>query len=111
MIKQHFKCSLSTAVFTSRLVINQAKPITIVLHEIDDGNWKFLSKEDSGNAMEGLIMVPLQEILMIDPTLTEIAYLKEGNIAIRKFVGDDWKIAPINYPPITASNPKIAVSS
>jgi hypothetical protein len=110
MIKQNFKCSLSTAVFTTRFVINQGKPITIVLHENDDGNWKFLSKEDSGITREGLIMVPLQEILMIDPTLSEIAFLKEGNIAIRKFIGDEWKIAPISYPTTADGNYKISVS-
>ncbi|NVO20763.1 MAG: hypothetical protein HXX13_13765 [Bacteroidetes bacterium] len=98
MIKQSFKCSLSTAVFTSRFVVNQGKPITIVLHELDDGNWKFLSKEDSNTKNEGLVMVSLQEILMIDPTISEIAFLHEGNIAIRKYIGGNWEIAPIAYP-------------
>jgi hypothetical protein len=97
MIKQNFKCSLSTAVYTTRAVVNQGKPITIVLHEMDDGNWKFLSKEDFDISRESLIMVSLQDILMIDPTLSEIAFLKEGNIAIRKFVGDEWKFNPISY--------------
>jgi len=110
MIKQNFKCSLSTAVYSTQFVINQGKPITIVLHEIDDGNWKFLSKEDYDNHKEGLLMVSLQEILMIDPTISEIAFLKEGNIAIRKYVGDDWKIAPISYQAPIASNPKVTVS-
>jgi hypothetical protein len=110
MIKQNFRCSLSTAVFTSRIVINQGKPILIVLHEIDDGNWKFLSKDDSDNSKDGLIMVSLQEILMIDPTISEIAFLKEGNIAIRKYIGDDWKIAPISYQSPAPNRPKVAVS-
>ena len=95
MIKQNFKCSLSTAVFSTRHVINQGKTIQIVIHEIDDGNWRFLSKEDSETAENKLIMVSLQEVLMIDPTLSEISHLKAGNIAIRKFVGDNWKIGPI----------------
>ncbi len=110
MIKHNFKCSLSTAVYSTRFVINQGKPITIVLHEVDDGNWKFLSKEDYESHKEGLIMVPLQEILMIDPTISEIAFLKEGNIALRKNVGDDWKVAPISYSTPSGSSPKIAVS-
>ena len=110
MIKQNFKCSLSTAVFTSRFVINQGRPILIVIHEIDDGNWKFLSKDDSENSKNGLLMVSLQEILMIDPTISEIAFLKEGNIAIRKNIGDDWKIAPISYQSPVSNKPKVTVS-
>jgi hypothetical protein len=110
MIKQNFKCSLSTAVFTTRGVLNQGKPITIVLHEMDDGNWKFLSKEDLNVTRESLIMVSLQDILMIDPTLSEIAFLKEGNIAIRRFVGDDWKSNPISYQASPGNIPKIEVN-
>jgi len=91
-------------------VINQGKPITIVIHEIDDGNWKFLCKEDSDNQKNGMIMVSLQEILMIDPTIAEIAYLKEGNIAIRKYVGDDWKISPISYQSLPPGKSKVAVT-
>ena len=97
MIKQNFKCSLSTAVFTTHSVLDRGKNIAIVIHEIDDGNWKFLSKEDSEYPDSKLIMISLREILMIDPTLAEIAHLKEGNLAVRRFVGDNWKIAPINY--------------
>ena len=111
MIKQDFKCALSTAVFTTRFVVNQGKPITIVLHELNDGNWKFLSKEDSHTSREGLVMIPLQEILMIDPTIAEIAHMSEGNIAIRNFIGDDWKIAPISYQTPSPSKPKLAVST
>jgi hypothetical protein len=111
MIKQNFRCSLSSAVYSTRLVINQGKTITIVIHEIDDGNWKFLSKEDSEHSENKLVMISLQEILMIDPTIAEISHLREGNLAVRRFVGDTWKISPIKYQPIGPGKLELTESS
>jgi hypothetical protein len=91
MIRKNFRCALEGAVITNRQVLNQGKPITIVIHEFDDGAWKFFSKEEDMNSDEGSILVSLEEILMIDPTVAEIAHLPEGIIATRRFVGDDWK--------------------
>lgn len=92
MVKNSFRCCLSTAVYTNRQVINQGKPITIVIHDIHDGNWKFFSKEDKAGTSEPAMLVSLQEILIIDPSVGEIAHLPEGSIATRRFIGDNWKI-------------------
>lgn len=92
MIKNSFKCPLNTPVFTNRQVLDQTIPITIVIHEIDDGSWKFFSREEKMKPHNHAVMVSLEEILMIDPSISEIAYLPEGSIATRRFVGDSWKI-------------------
>jgi hypothetical protein len=92
MIKNTFRCALTTAVFTNRQVISQGKPITIAIHDIDDGSWKFFSREDKMTSNEQAVIISLEEILMIDPSISEIAHLPEGAIATRRFAGDNWKI-------------------
>jgi hypothetical protein len=50
MIKNSFKCSLTTAVYANRQVIDLVKPITLVIHDTDDSNWKFFCGD--GKQME-----------------------------------------------------------
>ena len=97
MIKNTFRCPLTTAVFTNRQVINQGKSITIAIHDIDDGSWKFFSREDKMSSNEQVVIVSLEEILMIDPSVSEIAHLPEGAIATRRFAGDHWKIVTNSF--------------
>lgn len=92
MIKNNFRCSLSTPVYTNLQVLDQAKSITIVIHEADDGFWKFFSKEDKMSSDEKVVLVSLEEILMIDPSVGDVAHLPEGSIATRRNQSDTWKI-------------------
>ncbi len=106
MVKNSFRCSLSTAVYTNRQVINHGKSITIVIHDINDGNWKFFSKEDKSNPNEQAILVSLQEILIIDPSVGEIAHLPEGSIATRRYIGDDWKVVSNKFQSRVVEQPR-----
>jgi hypothetical protein len=99
MIKSSFKCPLNTPVFTNRQVVEQSLPITIAIHEHDDGSWKFFSKEEKNKSQEQPIMVSLEELLMIDPSVGEVSFLPEGSIATRRYVGDDWKVISTRQNP------------
>jgi len=92
MIKNTFRCPLTTAVFTNKQVITQGKLISIVIHDVDDGSWKFFSKEEKMSSNEQVVIVSLEEILMIDPSVSEIAHLPEGALATRRSLSDHWKI-------------------
>ncbi len=92
MIKNSFKCSLTTAVYANRQVIDLVKPITLVIHDTDDSNWKFFCGDGKQIGNEKPVLVALEEILMIDPSVGEIATLPEGCIATRKYIGDNWKV-------------------
>jgi hypothetical protein len=83
-------CSLNTPVYTNQQVLENGKPITIVLHDKDDGSWKFYSKEDNMNSNQKVILVSLADMLMIDPSLGEVAHLPEGGIAVRNNIGEAW---------------------
>ena len=91
-MKNNFRCSLNTPVYTNRQVLELGNPITIVIHDKDDGSWKFFSREEAGHSGEKAIIVSLSDILMIDPSLGEIAHLPEGGIATRKSAGGNWTL-------------------
>jgi len=92
MIKNNFRCPLSTLVCTNLQVIDHGRPITVVIHETDDGDWKFFSRDEKMNSDEKPIYITLGEILMIDPSVGEISHLLEGSIATRRYLGDNWTI-------------------
>ncbi len=76
------------ATFTTRHVLNQRKPITLVIHDASDHGWQFLS--DDGVNMDDAMLVGLKEIVAHDDTILEIADLPPGWIANREFVGAPW---------------------
>jgi hypothetical protein len=106
MNKNSFRCPLNTPVLTNRQVLNQTMPITIAIHELDDGSWKFFSREEKMNPNEQPMMVSLEEILMIDPSVAEIAHLPEGSIASRRYIGDNWKIVSGKFQKMNAEPQK-----
>jgi len=80
------------AVFTTRFVLEDKKPITYVTHDIEDGAWQFFSDDPFDNFEEVAKVVGLQEIFDIDVTLLKIADLPPGFIATRKSKTDNWTI-------------------
>ena len=86
----NFKETYSTAVFTTKFVINDKKEITYVTHEKEDGAWQFFSNDNFDNFDDVAKVVALGEIIKIDTTILEIADLAEGFSAHRKFKGDRW---------------------
>jgi hypothetical protein len=59
----------NTAVFTTKYVIRDKKPITYVTHDEEDGAWQFFSSDEFENFEEVAMVVALAEIVAIDPSL------------------------------------------
>lgn len=89
-----FAEKLSTAVLTTRYVIEYNSPILYVYH-YDDGTWQFNGKEENLTD-EDYRVISLDEILSIDATLNELAELPLGFEGIRETKDDKWKIISAN---------------
>ncbi|RZJ87058.1 MAG: DUF2185 domain-containing protein [Chryseobacterium sp.] len=88
-----FADSLSTAIFTTKFVMNDHKIITYVTHEAEDGAWQFFSDDEFENYEDVAMIVGLGEIVEKDKTVLEISDLPLGFIARRKDTNDSWKIS------------------
>ena len=82
----------STAVFTERDIIEEGAPILHVTHDIDDHGWQFLGWADA--KIENAVVVCLECIPQIDPTVTELADLPPGWQAWRRSKGQPWVREP-----------------
>lgn len=71
-----------------RQVMNGSEPILLVSHDADDHGWQFIGTSDA--SMTDAMLVALDEIVKIDPTVLEIADLEPGWQAIRESVGSPW---------------------
>jgi hypothetical protein len=91
-IMKTFKDSLNTAVFITTFVFKDKKPITHVLHEIEDGAWQFFSDDDYDDFEKVAMVVSLDEIIEFDKTVLEIADLPLGYYATRKSIAENWAI-------------------
>lgn len=74
-------------VLTTAAVLAGA-PILLISHDEDDGGWQFLCGT-SNDPADGRI-VHLQEIVAMDPTVTDIADLPLGWVAFRSAIGNAW---------------------
>lgn len=90
--KKTFQDSPTTAVFTTKFVIEENKVITYVTHEIEDGAWQFFSDDEFENFEDVAKIVGLQQMVDTDNSLLEIADLPMGFIATRKSKNDKWEI-------------------
>lgn len=86
-----FKEDPNLGVITTAPVLAGA-PIMMVSHDVDDGGWQFLCGT-TNDPTDGRI-VHLQEILAMDPTVSEVADLPLGWIAFRSTVGGEWTREP-----------------
>lgn len=77
------------AVITLRQIANGSEPILRVLHDADDHGWQFLTLADASK--EDASVIALSEVVEIDPSVLQIAYIPPGWHAWRKTVDDDWK--------------------
>jgi len=87
-----FKTSLNTAVFTTSFVIVDKKPITYVTHEFEDGAWQFFSDDFFDDYEKVAKIVSLEEIIDLDPTIIDLAEMKEGQNASRNNPNEKWVI-------------------
>jgi hypothetical protein len=78
------------AVISNRKVIFGGEWIALVSHDEDDGGWQFLSHEISPFREGDAVIVSLQKILQIDPSVAELADLPLGWRARRRSRDSPW---------------------
>jgi hypothetical protein len=83
----------NTAVFTTRHVIEEGKPILLVTHDKDDGAWQFNTAKTV--PVSDAKIASLDEIVYRDPSVVELADLPLGWSAIRDSITSPWKRQPI----------------
>jgi hypothetical protein len=74
---------------SDRQVVEEGRPVLVVVHYADDHAWAFLSGSDSG-IVDGR-MIGMGTILRFDPGLTELADLPPGHRAERSYAGAPWQ--------------------
>lgn len=97
--QKKFQEADNTAVFTTKYIISDKKPITYVTHEEEDCAWQFFSTDEFENFEEVAMIVGLGEIIALDPSLLELADMPVGHYAIRETVNDNWSIRQQVNPP------------
>jgi len=80
----------NVAVLTTKFVLIENEPITHIYHYEEDGMWEFASDRELKES--DYKVVSLDEIVMIDPSVLEVADLKLGSYAHRKDKNSDWRI-------------------
>ncbi len=93
-IKWPFTDARNTAIFTTRDVVEDDKPILLVTHDQDDGAWQFRTAQTIP-ASDAKIAA-LDEIVYRDPSVVELADLPLGWSAIRDSITTPWKRQPIS---------------
>jgi hypothetical protein len=77
------------ATMTLRQVMDRSKPILLVSHDEDDHGWQFLDGDPI--KMKDAMLVCLEEVVKIDPTVMEVADIPPGWQAVRKSANASWQ--------------------
>lgn len=85
-----FKDDPQTMVLTTKRIINGDTIITIVFHDEADGMWQFLDGIDTDENSAAIISI--NEMVLIDPNLEEIANLPLGWVAWRNDSFSEWNM-------------------
>lgn len=75
-------------VITIRQVVSGEEPILDVYHDLDDHGWQFIGASGA-NTDDGMI-VSLQAIVELDPTVLEVADMEPGWVARRDSADAPW---------------------
>jgi hypothetical protein len=65
-----------------------SEPILLVSHDEDDHGWQFIGTSDA--SMADSMLVALEEVVRVDPTVLEVADLEPGWQAVREAIGGPW---------------------
>src|SRR4051794_39131796 len=76
-----FKEPKNLGVYSLRSIVYDGHPILHVTHDADDGAWQFLEWEDA--LTEDGVLVSLEHIIHLDPSITALAALPTGWHAFR----------------------------
>jgi hypothetical protein len=85
-----FQDDLNTAVITTKYVLQNKSPILFVNH-FEDGFWQFSGAEKNLED-EDYKIISLEEMIEIDSSILEIAYLPFEGMAYRENVNSAWII-------------------
>ena len=85
-----FEDERRVAVFTTTHVVRAGKPILYVAHDDDDGAWQFHSGDLVST--KDMMILALEEILEIDPSIASLANLPLGHCATRRNPSSAWRI-------------------
>jgi len=85
-----FEDDRRVAVFTTTHVVRAGKPILYVSHDADDQGWQFHSGDLVST--KDMMILALEEILEIDPSIASLASLPLGHCATRRSPGSAWRI-------------------
>lgn len=92
-----FPDPLDTAIYTTTYVVEELRPITIVVHELD-GDWQFMSDAPIPEDYKTVArLISIGEIIKLDKTVLEVADLPVGYQATRAERGKKWKITKVEY--------------
>lgn len=76
------------ATVTLRQVMNREEPILFVSHDLDDHGWQFIGSTNAN--MKDALLVCLEEVVKVDPSILEVADLPPGWQAARESPGHSW---------------------
>lgn len=88
-----FKDLPNTAAITNNKIINKLSWIGYVSHDINDGSWQFLENNNEKPDIEAAVVVSLQNIAELDPSIIELANLPLGWFAWRDSNQAKWQRA------------------
>ena len=80
------------ATLTLRQITDHGKPILHVSHDADDGMWQFLDGDEV--SMDDAVVVLLENVVALDPTVADLADLPIGWQATRISVSEPWQRHP-----------------
>jgi hypothetical protein len=84
-----FEDARDVAVLSNTGVIREGRPILLVTHDTGDGPWQFLDGILPPRS-EHAIVVGLEEVVLLDPSVRELADLPVGWRATRTRPGAPW---------------------
>jgi hypothetical protein len=93
-MKPHLTCTWpfdqprDYATFTMRQIMDGSEPILLVSHDAGAHGWQCIGSSEV--SMADAILVALEEVVEIDPTVLEVADLEPGWQAIRTTGGEAW---------------------
>ena len=88
-----FADAQNVATITMRQIIHGGAPILLVCHDEYDGGWQFLTGESFAE-VDGMV-VGLNAMFALDPTIAELVDLPLGWQASREHHGAPWSRIPI----------------
>ncbi|MBX3388173.1 MAG: hypothetical protein KF691_01815 [Phycisphaeraceae bacterium] len=86
-----FEDPRNVATISLRRIVFSGRPVLYVEHDDEDGTWVML--DDEPMTEKDACVVALEEMVVRDPTLIELADLPCGWEARRDFVGGPWRRA------------------